>query len=189
MRLLLPTAIAAVTLFFLPFVLPVLSAAQFVAYEQRLHMAPPKEEVGHVGPLPQYYGDQFGWPELVAEVARDYDALPAAERAKTGIFANNYGEAGAINFLAPKYGLPKAYSAHQGHWLWGPPPAPVGTKGTNLIVLQDTPESLGRWCDGVEVLSEHHDKWGMGEENGPILLCRGLKVNLQDHWAGLKHWN
>ena len=40
------------------------------AYEKALGFSPPKTEVAHRGPLPQIFGDQFGWEELVADVAR-----------------------------------------------------------------------------------------------------------------------
>jgi len=55
-----------------PAVLPVLSPEDLVDYQQRLGVAPPKTEVEHVGPLEQRLGDQFGWEELVADVARIY---------------------------------------------------------------------------------------------------------------------
>ena len=45
---------------------------------------------------------------MVRETARVYNALPPEERARTAIFANDYGEAGAIDYFGPRYGLPKA---------------------------------------------------------------------------------
>ncbi len=101
-----------------PLTLPILSPEKYIAYEQALGFAPPKTEVAHRGLLPQLFGDQFGWEELVAEVARIYNSLPAEERDRTAIFANNYGEAGAINLFGPKHGLPPAISAHQTHFFW-----------------------------------------------------------------------
>jgi hypothetical protein len=181
--------VIAADLLTLPFGVPILSPERFVAYERALHSEPPKTEVAHSGPLPQYYGDQFGWEALVREVAADYNALPPEERSRTWIFANNYGEAGAIDMFGAQYGLPRAISAHQNHFFWGPPFSPVGEKGTNLIVLQDSVEGLSKVCDGVRVLSEHHDRWGMEEENQPILYCQSLKYSLKDLWPRLKHWN
>lgn len=181
--------IAAAGAAFSPIFIPILSPERLLAYEHKLHFEPPKSEVATAGPLPQYFGDQFGWEGLVAEVARDYDSLPADERAKTSIRTGNYGEAGAINEFGGKYGLPKAITAHQNHYFWGPPKPPIGIAGTNLIVLQDDPESLERFCDSVSVLSVHHDPWGMEEENGPIYYCKGLKVSLQELWPRMKHWN
>jgi hypothetical protein len=165
--------------------LPALSPTQYVAYTQALHLAPPKTEVAHEGPLPQIFGDQFGWEELVKQVADVYWALPPEERARTGIVGNNYGEAGALHLFGPRYGLPWAISAHQTHFLWGPP----DFKGDNLIVLQWSRRRVERYCQSGEILAEHHHPYGMEEENGPIVLCRGLKQPLSEIWPRWKLWN
>jgi hypothetical protein len=168
-----------------PLALPLLPPHRYVAYERALGITPPKTEVAHRGPLPQIFGDQFGWPELVAEVAAIYRALPPEERARTGIFANNYGEAGAVALFGPRYGLPPPISAHQSYFLWGP----GDFAGDQLIVLQDDRESLERVCSSVEQAGEHFHPWGMAEENNAIFVCRGLKVPLQTLWPRLKNWN
>jgi len=170
---------------FAPIALPVLSPADHVAYQEWLGIAPPKTEVAHVGPLPQLWGDQFGWPELVEEVAEIYWALPEDERSRTGIFASNYGEAGAINLFGPQHGLPPAICAHQTHSLWGP----GGFDGDSLIWLQWEPDWLEGRCGSVEIVGEHHSRWGMAEENRPILLCRDLSPALEEQWPELRHWN
>jgi len=168
-----------------PLVVPLLSPEGYVAYEAALGVTPPRTEVAHRGPLPQMFGDQFGWEPLVADVVRAWYALTPEERARAGIFANNYGEAGAINLLGPRFGLPPAISAHQTYFLWGP----GDFHGDILIVLQDTRESLQRLCDSVELGGLHSSPWGMAEENNPIWVCRGLKTPLQELWPQLKHWN
>lgn len=172
-----------------PLALPLFTPDRLLVYEQRLHIQPPKSEVAHNGPLPQYFGDQFGWEELVDEVAHDYNSLPDDLRARTAIFANNYGEAGALHLFGPKYGLPSAISAHQNHYFWGPPPPDQGAVGSNVIVLQGSVARLAARCDSVQVLSVHFNAWGMAEENRPILFCQGLKVSLQELWPQLKLWN
>ena len=168
-----------------PVALPLLPPEGYVAYEKALGFGPPRTEVAHRGPLPQIFGDQFGWPELVAEVAGIYRSLPSEERARTGIFANNYGEAGALALFGPRYGLPRPISAHQSYFLWGP----GDFSGDILIVLQDNRESLERLCASVEQAGEHFHPWGMAEENNPIFICRGLKVPLRTLWPRLKKWN
>ena len=45
---------------------------------------------------------------MAATVARVYNSLPPDVRARTAIFAQNYGQAGAIDLFGPKYGLPPA---------------------------------------------------------------------------------
>jgi 4-amino-4-deoxy-L-arabinose transferase-like glycosyltransferase len=168
-----------------PLVLPLLPPEGYVAYARTLGVAPPKTEVAHRGPLPQLFGDQFGWPEFVVDVAKAWSGLTPAERARAAIFANNYGEAGAINLFGPALGLPPAISAHQNHFLWGP----RGFQGDILVVTQDDRASLERLCASVEEAGHHEHPWGMAEENGPIWVCRGLKVSLPELWPRLKKWN
>jgi len=161
-----------------------LSPERFLAYEKATGFKPSKAEVHHEGLLPQPMGDQFGWPEMARQVADIYNSLPSAERPKTGIFAGNYGEAGAINLFGPKYGLPRAYSRHQNHWYWGPPTEHY----ENLIVLQWSREDVQDNCAAWQAF-EHYERFGMGEENTPIYLCRGAQFDLQKIWWHWKHWN
>jgi hypothetical protein len=169
-----------------PAILPFLQPERLLAYQRAIGLAPPKTEVRHEGPLEQRLGDQFGWPELVAEIARIYDSLPPEERARTGIFASNYGEAGAIDLFGPAYGLPPAICAHQNHYFRGPPrPEPE-----NLIWLQWSRQGVQDHCRSVEKVGEHFHPWGMAEENRPIYLCRGLRRSLAEYWTpDFKHWN
>lgn len=168
-----------------PLMLPLLSPERYLAYERVLGISRPKTEVAHEGPLPQMFGDQFGWPELTADVARIYQALPPRDRERAAIFAGNYGEAGAVNLFGPRLGLPPAISAHQTHFFWGP----RGATGEVLIVLQGSRERLEERCTSVEEAGRHFHPWGMAEENGPIYVCRGLKTPVPELWPRLKHWN
>ena len=183
------SAVMAVLIVFgailMPMSLPLLSPQGQVEYLAWIGLEPSKTEVAHVGPLQQLWGDQFGWPELVEEIAEIYWSLPKQERGRTGIFASNYGEAGAINLFGPEHGLPPAICAHQTHSMWGP----GDFDGDQLIWLQWSAESLENICASVEVVGEHHHQWGMAEENRPILLCRGLNPSLQELWPQLRHWN
>jgi 4-amino-4-deoxy-L-arabinose transferase-like glycosyltransferase len=168
-----------------PVALPLLDPVDFVAYQQRLGLSPQKTEVAHSGPLPQLWGNQFGWPGLVAEIAEIYHAFPEDEKPVTGVFAANYGEAGAINLFGPALGLPPAICAHQTHSMWGPP----AKSPKNLIWLQWSPDAVAERCESAEVVGQHHDPWGMAEENRPIILCRHPTPPLADQWSDLRHWN
>jgi hypothetical protein len=170
---------------FVPAILPIWPPEKLLAYQKRLGLVPEKTEVRHEGPLEQRLGDQFGWEELVGDIARIYRSLPPVERARTGIFASNYGEAGALHLFGPAYGLPSAICAHQNHSFWGPP----AIEPKNLIWLQWRRESIEEKCRSVEQVGEHFHPWGMEEENRPIYLCRGLKAPLKEQWEDLKHWN
>lgn len=119
------------------------------------------------------------------EVGNIYWSLPPEERSRTGIFASNYGEAGAINRFGPALGLPAAICAHQNHWFWGPPEQDFDS----LIWLQWRREDLENLCGSVVKAGEHHHPWGMAEENRAIFLCREPVVSLKQAWSDFKHWN
>jgi len=185
LKVALPLVIALSGAVVLPLGLPILPVESFLRYVEMLGMQPVKREVGHVGVLPQYYGDRFGWPEMVATVAKIYHGLPPEERAKAAILAGNYGEAGAIDFFGPRLGLPKAISGHQTYYFWGP----REYAGEVLILLQYNRERVGSHCQSVEDAAVLTPPYAMAEEHYTILICRGLKQPLQELWPRLKHWN
>lgn len=171
----------------LPVVLPVLPVDAYLRYQDHLPFQVPRSEHSHMGTaLPQHYADEFGWEEMAAETARVYRSLSPEEQAKTAIFGTNYGEAGAIDFFGPKYGLPKAISSHQNYFLWGP----RDYKGEIVIVLGSrNPDDTREFFEHVEVVATLNHPYALAYENRPILLCRGLKQNLQTLWPALKTWN
>ena len=118
-------------------------------------------------------------------MAAIYRALPASERAGTGIYAGNYGEAGAINQFGPALGLPTAICAHQADSFWGLPALEPAT----LICLGCDREGLERSFHSVHLAGQHFHPWGMPEENRPIYLCRGLRTPLNVLWPRITHWN
>ncbi len=181
----LPILIIGLSLLVLPVVLPVLPVETLIRYQESIGFQPPKSEVGHEGVLQQVYGDQFGWQEMVAKVAEVYNDLPLEERAKAGIYASNYGEAGAIDFFGAQYSLPKAVSAHQSYFIWGH----RGLSGEVLILLGSKKEDAERNCESVEEKTEVNNPYSMNEEKYKILLCRKTKKPLPEIWQSLKHWN
>ena len=165
-----------------PLALPVLPPEQYLAYQRRLGVEPQAAEVSHTSEMPQIFSDQFGWEEMVKQVAAYYHSLPVAERQKTAIFTNNYGQAGAIDFYGPKYGLPNAISGHQNYFLWGP----RGFTGESVILIQwDSHPEI--WTSLHKVGMRHHP-YAMPDENGPIWHGRGLKKPLREVWPTVKYW-
>ena len=61
--------------------------------------------------------------------------------------------------------------------------------GDTIIALGCSRKGLEEEFRSVELAAEHHSDWGMGEENGPIYLCRGVKTPLKELWPSLKHWD
>jgi 4-amino-4-deoxy-L-arabinose transferase-like glycosyltransferase len=168
-----------------PVIMPVLPVDQFIVYMGKLPFKVPRSEHSHMrAVLPQHFADQFGWEEMVATVNQAYTRLSPDERPGCGIFAQNYGQAGAIDFFGRSYGLPPALSGHQTYFLWGP----RGYSGNCLIVLDDTMESLEEKFKSVEYVGMSDNPYAL-ERNVPVYICRGAKFgSLADIWPRLKKW-
>ncbi|MGB9468272.1 MAG: hypothetical protein WBQ59_02885, partial [Candidatus Acidiferrum sp.] len=168
-----------------PLVLPILPPEKIPAYINALGVKMTHTENGMVSVLPQHFADEFGWPEMVAAVAGVYNSLPPDERAKTAILAGNYGGAGAIDFFGPRYGLPKAISAHQNYYYWGP----RNYTGESVILLEWDLDDAQYWCGSVNVGPKIAPPLGMGWEHYDVLLCHNFKLPLSEAWPKLKTWN
>ncbi|WP_158793989.1 glycosyltransferase family 39 protein [Granulicella sp. L60] len=179
-------AMVAVGGVYLPTILPVLSVPKFLAYEHTMGIEQQKFEHMPEGVLPQLYADMFGWEGIAQRVGAYYKTLSPEEQRKTAIFANNYGDAGAIDFFGPKYGLPKSIGGHQNYWIWGP----RGYTGESLIVLGEGHESnMQTKCASYSVIGSTKDPLSRRDEWLPIYHCRGFKWNLQEVWPQMKKWN
>ncbi len=172
----------------LPITVPVLSPDHFLTYLKTLPFKLPVMEHDHArAALPQWYADQFGWEEIVAETAVAWNRLSPDERKDEacGIFAQDYGQAGAIDFLGRRYGLPASLSGHQTWFLWGP----RGYSGKCMIVLDDKRERLEQLWDHVEYVGTSADNPYALEEEIPVFICRGPKfATLAQIWPMIKRW-
>jgi 4-amino-4-deoxy-L-arabinose transferase-like glycosyltransferase len=169
-----------------PIVVPILSPDEFLAYTRTLPFKLPVMEHSHArAALPQWYADQFGWKEIVDETAVAWNKLDLSERADCGIFAQDYGQAGAIDFLGRQYGLPKSLSGHQTWYLWGP----RNYSGNCMIVLDDSRSTLEGYWSNVEYVGTSADNPYALEKDIPVFICRGSKFgNLADLWPKIKKW-
>jgi 4-amino-4-deoxy-L-arabinose transferase-like glycosyltransferase len=126
------------------------------------------------------FAEQIGWPEYVDQVAMIYRALPPAERARTAIFANNYGEAGAIDLYGPQRGLPHVISPVNSYWYAGPGPTP-----STVIVLGDDAEGVSDAPATCTLAARFHNREGVAnEETGhpDIYICRNLRAPWPSLW-------
>ncbi len=148
-----------------------------------LHSQPTERSfIGTV--LPQYYADELPWRAQVAAVARVYHSLTPEEQAKAAIFCDNFGQAGAIDFFGPLYGLPKAVSGHQNYFFWGP----RNYTGEIVILVGQSEDDARKQFASVEVAATLAIPYAYFYETRPILLCRGLRWNLLTGWPRVKNW-
>ncbi len=171
-----------------PVVVSVLSPDGFIAYMKYLPFKLPVMEHSHArATLPQWYSDQFGWDEIVAETAVAWNRLSPDERKNgdCGIFAQDYGQAGAIDFLGRRYGLPASLSGHQTWFLWGP----RGYSGNCMIVLDDSRENLEALWQNVEYVGTSAPNRYALEQQIDVFICRGSKFGAwAQFWPKVKKW-
>ncbi len=167
-----------------PLAIPLLPVDTYLAYSQGLGIRPSPEERNALGALPQYFADMFGWEEFTAEIARKYHSLSAQDQERCAIFVRNYGEAGAIDVLGRKYGLPRAVSGHNTYWYWGP----GSYDGEVMIMVGGNVEKEAAAFESIERIGTTPDsKYSMPyERNRPIYLCRKLKIPIEQAWARSK---
>jgi len=169
-----------------PVVIPVLSPENFLAYTKYLPFKLPVMEHSHArAALPQWYADQFGWQEIIAETVVAWNHLKPEERSDCGIFAQDYGQAGAIDFFGPRYGLPRSISGDKTFFLWGP----RGYSGNCLIVLDDSRENLEKLWRNVQYIGTSADNPYALEKQIDVFICRGSKFGtMAELWPKVKRW-
>ncbi|HWM91489.1 MAG TPA: glycosyltransferase family 39 protein [Thermoanaerobaculia bacterium] len=183
---LVPVLLLAGGLVLVPLTLPVLPAERLPGYARALGIGMGAAERHEMGALPQHFADMHGWEEMVAEVARVHHSLPPEERAKAGIYGQNYGQAGAIDLLGKKHGLPKASSGHNNYFLWGPQGS-----GEVLIIIGGDPEDHRQAFEDVRQAGEVRCG-GLCmpyEDNQPVWVARGLKAPIEQIWSMTKHYD
>ncbi|MFE0626279.1 glycosyltransferase family 39 protein [Streptomyces sp. NPDC058864] len=148
----------------------------------------PPRSVGLVNAVNKEQGEQIGWPELAVAVDQAWSGVPAADRPRAVIFAQNYGEAGALAYHGAIRGLPAPYSAHMSFADWGPPPD--SATGPVLLVRQvgaDRVERHFTGCQGAGRVNNGRDV-DNEEQDAVIVLCTGPKEPWSQLWPSLRHY-
>ena len=167
----------------LPIGVPILPPAAMARYARAIGASSAlRTNTGEMERLPQDYADMLGWEEQVRAVARVYRSLPAPDRARTVLVGANYGEAGALEFFGPRYGLPSVVSPTGSYWFFGP-----GTKpGEVIVTIGADREDLLPLFDSVEAAGRVTSPWSVAEERDlTIYLARGPHRTLQELWPSL----
>jgi hypothetical protein len=129
--------------------------------------------------LHQLYADMFGWEQLARTVAGVYRALPPEERDDCAIFAGNYGEAGAIDYYGPRFGLPRAISGHNSYFDWGP----RNYSGRCVIVIGERSAQYKEFFASALLAATVSNPHGMPiEQNIPVYVCRRPIEPLRKLW-------
>ena len=169
-----------------PLAKPILPIESHVAYMDATGQAPSTDERKELGRLTQFFADRIGWEELAETVAGVYYGLPDAQRAEACIFAQNYGQAGAIDFFGPELGLPPAISGHNSYWLWGH----RDCTGRAVIIIGGDLEDHQRTFARVDRATTYTCGDCMPYENNkPIWIGREPRMGIDEIWPAVRHYD
>lgn len=166
----------------LPYSLPVYPLKKMIEYGEQSKKfsgeAALRWEDGRIHSLPQDYADMVGWKELADIVIQTYQNLPDSEKASCAIYAENYGEAGAIKFHSKKYGLTEPISFSGSFLFWAPDSANLNT----LIYVNDDTGDVSYYF--TEVKQVGHITNPYARESGmPVYLCQTPRNGFEDFYA------
>ena len=180
-----------------PFAAKILNALQWTAIALNgavfavfvMPIAPFGGAAWHVtSKLHDQFREQIGWTDLADTVAGVYNALPAEERAKTGILTGNYGEGGALNLYGPALGLPHAMSGTNSFWYRGYDPREPQT----VIVVGLEKEEVKANFRSCAVGAKNTNRFGVENEESrdhpDIYLCRRLKSTWAGFWKKFRRY-
>jgi hypothetical protein len=138
-------------------------------------------------PFENYYSRAI-WDQILKRVSNTYSSLPSSEQKSCLIWGRHYSQAGGINLLGKKYGLPPAFSFHSSCFNW----VPEFSKDITVIAISDANLEKEYWqqyfneVEEVGVIENPYAgdyKWYCQH----IYLCRkliydsgGLKLLLKD---------
>lgn len=134
----------------LPFSLPVYSHEKIEEYSAKTAEFTNRWEDGKIYNIPQDYADMTGWKELSSIVIQHYNSLSQSKRDSCLIYAENYGQAGAINFYGKKYGLPSPICFNDNFIFW----APDSIDNAPLIYINDEPGDIDFLYDSYKMVGQ-----------------------------------
>ncbi|MEM6262786.1 MAG: glycosyltransferase family 39 protein [Bacteroidota bacterium] len=161
---------------FIPQLTPILPIETFVKYEGL-------EPQNCRYELTSDYADMFGWEEQAQLVDSVYRSLSPEDQVSCVIWAENYGEAGAIKILGKSYGLPNPISRHGSFWNWG-----YGNPDASVwISLGNEFPAVNDVFEEVLLIKMIYHPYAIDEEhNIPLYLCRNPKVDIPKWWQEYK---
>jgi hypothetical protein len=110
-------------------------------------------------------------------------SLPADQRARAVILANDYSEASALELLGTD--LPPVYSGHNSYWSWGPPPE---DRSVVIHVGGWRPADWRPYFTGCRDAATIDNGAGIenGEQGSVVSVCTGLAQPWSRMWPALR---
>ena len=139
--------------------------------------------------------DSIGWPQLAGAADAVWTSLPPGQRARAEIYADTYGEAGAINELGRGMGLPAAVSSQNSEWWWGP----GNPRAATIVAVAPGPAGggtgygpyLGQFFTHVRVAATLSNPYGLHNQqwDGHVYICTGPRQPWARIWPQLRQYD
>lgn len=158
----------------IPAALPLLPPEQETRLIQKLTKLPGLENIlrwenGRNYALPQDFADMLGWQELGEEVGRQWAKLPEPGRA--AIYAESYGQAGAITHFGRPWRLPQVWSFNESFKYWFPDSLPADFQ-TLIYVNDELGDDMPGFFNTIEKVWELNMPLSRQHGN-QIYVCHG----------------
>ena len=135
-------------------------------------------EDGKMHHLPQDYADMTGWKELSDIVISTYQGLNPVEQTQCLIFAENYGEAGAIMYHGKKQGIPEPISLSDNFLIW----ASDSINLKILIYVNDETRDISYYFETIELMGKLTNTYAR-ESGVPVYLCRNPRNEFEKFYV------
>ena len=165
--------IFSVSVVALPMSLPILKPEAFIQFYKSMGLEKfHRWEDGQYYDLPQDYADMIGWKELSRLVGETFQKLTPEQQARCVIMANNYGEAGSVNFYGTRYDMPPVISYNDSYIFW----APESIDAEYLIKIGDS-DNLEELFKQVNIVGRISTPYARQEGN-PVYFCADPKTDV-----------
>jgi len=135
-------------------------------------------EDGSIHSLPQDYADMIGWEEFASLADSAYSMIE--DKTAALIYAENYGQAGAITITGKKYGLPEAVSFHESFKYWFPREFPVEIK--SLVYINHTlGDDVKELFADIRLIGKISDP-DAREYGAAVYLCEEPVTSFNEFW-------
>lgn len=183
-RILLPVTLVVLTVPMVPIGIPVYKSTGLIEYFRVLNDKYGIElgrrfEDGSIHSLPQDYADMLGWEELTEVTSRAYSMI--ADKKASFIYCENYGQAGAINIIGKKFGLPEPVSFSESFRFWIPKqfdPDITSAIYINDEMGEDIKTLFGKITEVGGITNRDAREYGT-----KVYLCENPKTSFNEFWA------
>ncbi|MFN0216809.1 MAG: glycosyltransferase family 39 protein [Saprospiraceae bacterium] len=157
----------------MPAALPLFPPEREVKFVKKLTQLPGLQgilrwEDGNYYALPQDFADMLGWEELAKNVGESWQSLP--DKTVAAIYADSYGQAGAIEHFGKKYEASKVLSFDDNYQYWLPDSLPANFQ-TLIYVNHELGDDMPGFFQKIEKVWEL-DMPLSRQHGDQIYLCR-----------------